>query len=113
MAIAALPTAFSGMIRSRTAFERPWNLPGNTESSGWRRGREGTMLRIRKNSRLITGRKKKATSQAGSPTARKRRRVSTTPTQMNGSAIASMVIRKTASEWGREANRIALVGGIQ
>jgi hypothetical protein len=83
IARAALPSALSGMIRARR------DAGGPLASAAGRRG--GTRLRSRKKARFRTGAKNRSTRPAGSPASRSRPSVSTTPTAMKGSEMATSV----------------------
>ena len=108
IAIAALPSPWSGMTLARRV-SRPRICERDADGSF---SLDGRTLNTAKNAKLITGRKKTAINHSGKRTARKRRRVSTTPTQIKGRANASMLAKKAASSRGSEVIRTALAGGI-
>jgi len=105
-AMAELPSWSRGMKEPTAESRAPSVLPDLL-------GRGGIRLSSTKKPRLATGIKNNTTSHRGRPADLSLRIVIARPTQMNGSAMASIVAKNVASADGKEIVRMAWTGGTQ
>ena len=104
-AMAELPSWSRGMKEPTAEARAPSALPEFL--------RGGIRLSSTKKPRLATGIKNNTTSHSGRPADLSLRIVIARPTQMNGSAVASIVAKNVASADGKEIVRMAWTGGTQ